>query len=231
MFKMIKAVIFDIDNTLVDFLEMKRRCLGPAVEAMVSAGLKISEDEALKRIYKLYETYGMEYKLIFQEFLKSVGQQDYKILAAGIVAYREKREVRPYPGIKEVLDELTRKGVKLAIVSDAPNLKAWIRLTYMGLQEYFSVVVAFDDTHLKKPAELPFEKALSELGVQRDEVLMVGDVPDKDILGAKHMGFHSCFARYGNTHPEKGTTGADFEAEKPSDILTVIEKIDSKDKG
>jgi putative hydrolase of the HAD superfamily len=224
---MIKAVIFDIDNTIVDFLEMKKKSIGPAVDAMIYAGLKLSREDALAKIYSLYEKYGMEYKLIFQELLKSVGQFDYKIVAAGIIAYRMYREVKPYPGMLDVLKSLRKKGVKLAIVSDAPSLKAWLRLTYMDMADMFDVVVAFDDTHHAKPSSLPFEKAVAELGVARDEVLMIGDRPERDIVGAKHMGFVSCFARYGNLNVPKGQSGADFEAERPEDILMIVDKLNS----
>ncbi|MFC1741719.1 HAD family hydrolase [Nanoarchaeota archaeon] len=224
---MIKAIIFDIDNTLVDFMELKRRCMGPAVDAMITKGLKLSKEDALKKIYEIYDKYGMEYKLVFQEFLKSVGQFDYRILTAGIIGYRSRREFIPYPGIVELLEELHLRKIKLAVVSDAPNIKAWLRLNYMDLDDYFDVVVAFDDTKLAKPAQLPFEKAFRELGVERDEILMVGDMPHKDVEGAKNMGFHACFVRYGNADVKKGESGAEFEVDKPSDILDVVDKINS----
>ena len=70
--KMIKAVIFDIDNTLIDFLEMKKKSIGPAIDAMIGEGLELSKEEATDKIYDLYLKFGMEYKLIFQELLKPV---------------------------------------------------------------------------------------------------------------------------------------------------------------
>jgi len=125
----------------------------------------------------------------------------------------------------DVLKDLKKRGLKLAIVSDAPNLKAWLRLTYMGIEDMFDVVIAFDDTKLTKPAKLPFEKAVAELGVKRSEIMMIGDMPHKDVAGAKAMGFVSCFARYGNKDVKKGDSGADYELEMPEDILAVIDRI------
>ena len=55
---MIKGIIFDLDNTLIDFLRMKRISCEAAVNSMIDAGLPIKKDKALKQIFKLYlETY------------------------------------------------------------------------------------------------------------------------------------------------------------------------------
>ena len=47
---MIKAIIFDLDNTLVDFMLLKTRAVDAAIYAMIDAGLNISYEDALKRI-------------------------------------------------------------------------------------------------------------------------------------------------------------------------------------
>ena len=50
---MIKAVIFDLDNTLVDFMTMKKQAIESAINAMIDAGLKISPEEAKQRIDRI----------------------------------------------------------------------------------------------------------------------------------------------------------------------------------
>ena len=52
---MIKAIIFDLDNTLLDFMKMKQFAVKAAITAMNEAGLNIDEDQAYKDIFKLYE--------------------------------------------------------------------------------------------------------------------------------------------------------------------------------
>ncbi len=223
---MIRAVLFDIDNTLVDFMKLKESCIRPAIRAMIKKGLSIDEEEGVRMVYDIYKVYGMEYKLIFQKVLKRVGVSDYKILAAGILAYRKARVVRPYPGVKRTLRALHKRGIKLAIVSDAPKLKAYLRLSAMGIDDFFDVIVTFDDTNLRKPERLPFEKALKALKVRPEEALMVGDMPGRDIVGAKRLGMIPVFALYGNDKVRPGRSGAHFEIRKIDDLLKIIEEYD-----
>ena len=51
---MIKAVIFDLDNTLIDFMKMKKASCEKAVDAMISVGLNLSKKKAIKELYKIY---------------------------------------------------------------------------------------------------------------------------------------------------------------------------------
>src|SRR3989338_5075809 len=152
---MIKSVIFDLDNTLIDFMTMKRLSCDAAISAMIGAGLNADKDKAMKELFSLDDKYGLEEKTIFQKFLKKIEKKiDYEVLASGTVAYRRVRTgfLEPYPHVSEVLFELKRRGIKLAIVSDAPRLKAWIRLVAMKINHLFDVVVTFDDTKKFKPS-------------------------------------------------------------------------------
>ncbi|TET81843.1 hypothetical protein E3J38_03195, partial [candidate division TA06 bacterium] len=90
---MVKAVIFDLDNTLVDFMRMKEESIDAAIESMIDAGLNMSKDEARDKIYAIYKKEGIEYQQVFDAFLEEeLGEIDYKIHAAGIVGYRRARE-------------------------------------------------------------------------------------------------------------------------------------------
>ncbi len=224
---MLKAILFDLDNTLIDFMKIKKECCNSAVDAMIKAGLAINRKMALKMLFDLYNKYGIEYSLIFQRFLEKANTKiNYKILAAGITAYRKMqlKLLKPYKGTVRTLRRLRKKGIRLAIISDAPRLKAWIRLTEIGIQDYFDVVVAYGDVKERKPSELPFRKALKTLNLKPSEVLMVGDWPERDIKGAKNLGIKSCFARYGYTFGKIRNSGADYEIDKISDLMGIVNR-------
>ena len=222
---MIKAILFDLDNTLIDFWKMKQQSCSAAIDAMIGAGLNIDSKKAYDILFRLYDKYGLEEKTIFQKFLKKVaGKIDYKALANAIVAYRRVRSgfLEAYPNVDYVLLKLKGKGIKLGIVTDAPRLKAWIRLASIKLSNYFDVVVTYEDTKRFKPSKMPFKAALSRLKVPAEECLMIGDWPERDIKGANRVGIKTCFARYGN--PKIKYSNADYEIDNLKAILTIVEK-------
>lgn len=185
---MIKAVLFDLDNTLVDFMKLKRMCVENSVDAMIDAGLDLRRDEAVQTLFDEYWKVGIENDRIFQSFLERVqGDVDYKILGSAIAAYRRTviSYLEPYPHVVETLIELKRRGIKIGVVTDAPKLKAWVRLCSLKLHYFPDVVVTAEDAGAKKPDEKPFRRALEELDLKPGECLMVGDWVERDIEGAK----------------------------------------------
>ena len=66
---MIKAVIFDLDNTLLDFIKMKREAVQNALLSMKEAGLELDIDKSYEEVMSIYETEGWEHQLVFNKFL------------------------------------------------------------------------------------------------------------------------------------------------------------------
>ncbi len=224
---MIQAVIFDLDNTLLDFMTMKRRAVDAAVDAMIDAGLELPKDVARERIFAIYDREGIEYQRVFDAFLQAeTGCVDYRVLASGIVAYRRAREALLvlYPHVTLTLVELVKRGLRLAVVSDAPRLEAWLRVCYLRVHHLFDHVVTFDDTGERKPSPAPFVRALSLLGVEPDEALMVGDWPERDMAGAKAVGIRTVFARYGDTFGSVHS-GADYEIDDIHELLSLVDAL------
>jgi putative hydrolase of the HAD superfamily len=222
----IRSVIFDLDNTLVDFMAMKRQAIDAAVHAMVDAGLGLSKEEAKARIDAIYKERGIEFQSVFDQLLYDEFKKlDYKILSAGVIAYRRAREAAlvPYPHVTLTIVELLKKGILLAVVSDAPAREAWLRLSYLNFHHLFHAVVTFEDTGERKPAPGPFRKALSLLNVKPEEALMVGDWAERDMIGAGNLGMKTVFARYGDTF---GTveTHADYEINDIKEVLTIVDR-------
>jgi len=223
----IRAVVFDVDNTLVDFSKFKNASVDAAIDAMIDAGLDLTPQQARARIDQIYEDKGIEFQQVFDEFLQDVlGHVDYRILANGIIAYRRAREgvLVTYPHTKIALLRLARMGLRLGVVSDAPRLQAWMRLASLGMVNYFDAVVTFDDTGKRKPAPEPFQKALEMLDVEPREAVMVGDWAERDIVGAREIGMYTVFARYGDEFGTKNS-GADTDINDILELIPFIEQV------
>jgi putative hydrolase of the HAD superfamily len=226
---MIKAVIFDLDNTLVDFMSMKRQAITAAIDSMIDAGLKLPPQEVQTRIDAIYKERGIEFQNVFDQLLYDVFQKvDYKILSAGIIAYRRAREAAlvPYPHVNMTLVALLKRSIKLAVISDAPGREAWLRLCYLNFHQIIDHVITFDDTGERKPSPVPFRKALDLLNVQPHEALMVGDWAERDMVGAAKVGITTVFARYGDTFGTQ-ESNANYDINDVSELLQVIDKENS----
>jgi len=222
---MIKAVIFDLDNTLLDFKKMKEHGMRAAIRAMIEAGLNCDEEEAYEFIFEIYHRKGWEYQLIFDDFIKyKTGEISNKLLAAAIVAYRRAKEASllVYPNVRRTLIHLIKHGIKIAVVSDAPGREAWMRIYYLNLHHVFDIVLTFDETKVHKPSPVPVKMELKQLDINPDEAIMVGDWPERDVVGASQVGIKTIFARYGDTANIKNS-GADWEVD---DIYKVVHIVD-----
>ena len=225
----IKGVVFDLDNTLLDFMKMKQVAVKSAIRGMIEAGLEIDEKKSFDEIITLYEKIGWENQKVFDVFLEnSIGHVDNKFLAAGVVAYRRAREANllAYPNVNKTLIDLTKLGMKLAVVSDAPSREAWMRIYYLNLYHFFDAVITFDDSGERKPSAIPFEMALKKLGLKPQSSLMIGDWPERDVVGAKKIGMRTAFAAYGDTFGTK-VSGADWDIKDISELTSIIKRTNN----
>jgi len=223
---MITAVVFDLDNTLVDFMAMKKQAIDAAIHAMRDAGLKLPVDEIQRRIDRIYKERGIEFQNVFDQLLfDQFSKIDFKILSAGVIAYRRAREAAlvPYPHVYMTLIELAKMHLKLGVVSDAPAREAWLRLCYLNLHHIFDAVVTFDDSGERKPHPAPFKKILKKLKVKPEESLMIGDWAERDVVGAAQVGMKTIFARYGDTFGTQ-ISNADYEIDDIAEVLDIVRK-------
>jgi putative hydrolase of the HAD superfamily len=131
------------------------------------------------------------------------------------------RVLSPYPGVRETLGELRRRGIPLAIVTDAINGNALARLRKVGLAEYFDHVISFDMTGAKKPAPDAFLLALKKLGTLPSETLLVGDSLRRDIAPARQLGIITAYAKYG----DRNVRGRDPPDCRPDHVLGDIREL------
>ncbi|MCK4511045.1 HAD-IA family hydrolase, partial [bacterium] len=164
---------------------------------------------------------------VFDRFLEEeFGEIDPMIHTAAIIGYRRGREytLTLYPHVKKTLLALAKRGLKLAVLSDAPRYQAWSRLCYLQLPHFFDHVITFEDTAVRKPDPAPFLRAIELLDMHPDEVIMVGDWPERDMVGGSGVGIKTVYARYGDTSGA-ATSGANYEIDDISQLVGIVDQL------
>jgi putative hydrolase of the HAD superfamily len=219
MYSKIKAVIFDLDNTLLDFVEAKIKACKAVVER-IGCG---NPNELLQ--YFLRWRHGFESHENIADYLKDRGVYSDELYKECCRIYDEVKleSIEVYPGITEVLEELRRAGIKLAVVTDAENGHAIARLQKTGLLKYFDVIVSADMVGKRKPDPASISLALEKLGVDAADAAIVGDSLRRDIEAGKKLGMLTIYAAYGDRNFfEKEDLKADYIARNVKALLEIL---------
>jgi len=208
------AVLWDLDDTLLDTLAWRMRALAHAHETCL--GSKTDPVE-LWRSHRGGSLEAMGKRLM--------GERDYRRF---VDTYREfyysiERDIRPFEGVVAVLEALRRADVPMAVVTAKVAYGAVDELTSSGLMQYFQAVVGADDTDLHKPDPAPVYEALDRLLIEPSAaVVLVGDSP-ADMWAAKNAGVRSVAALWGTLDAELLLDALpDHTARAPGEVLSVL---------
>lgn len=128
------------------------------------------------------------------------------------------RDVRPYPGIADVLSVLS-DALPLAVFTGASARAAEILLSVAGLSAYFAAVVGGDQVARPKPHPDGIFAACERLGVPPADVVYVGDSP-ADTLAARRAGAMGMAAAWGHLHDPAAE--ADAHLAHPAALIDVV---------
>ncbi|WP_243439102.1 HAD family hydrolase [Fundidesulfovibrio soli] len=176
----VRAVVFDLDGTLIDSLEDLADASNTALQGM---GLPAHPVES----YKFFVGDGM--RTLMQRALPQEAQHR---LDEAVEAMRReydrnwKDKSRPYPGIPELLDALTAKGLPLAVLSNKPD--DFTRLVVRDLLGRWNWAAVMGEGEFpKKPDPAGALALAARLGLDTADLVLVGDTP-MDVLCAKNAG-------------------------------------------
>lgn len=127
--------------------------------------------------------------------------------------------VRPYPGVPEVIRELSRRGARLGVVTSKLHDNARRGLRVAGIEDAFEVVIGGDEVSRGKPDPEPVRLALERLGSSAADALFVGDSPH-DIESGRRAGVKTAAATWGPySRAALEAAKPDLWVEKPEDLL------------
>jgi putative hydrolase of the HAD superfamily len=217
----ITAVIFDMDNTLFDFVEAKLIACAAVIDY-----LKVPIEPLVLLKYFLRPVHGFESHENIRDFLDDNDRYSEAVFIRCCAIYDEEKvaAIKPYPHVAETLSALRKRRLKLGVVTDARNGNALKRLRKAGLEDLFDAIVTMDMSGKAKPSPEPFLLCMSKLGVVASETMLIGDSIRRDIVPAKALGMFTVHAVYGdrNFH-ENERDGADCMIHGIQEVIEIVQ--------
>ena len=207
--------LFDLDGTLTDPGEGITRSVAYALSFF---GIEVKDRTALYPFIgpPLVDSFSTCYGFSPEQARQAGGRYREYFSRQGIF------ENELYPGIKELLGNLKRQGVRILLASSKPELYARKILEHFQLLPFFDFVAAatMDDTHLKKTDVVRY--ALESCGISPDRAVMIGD-RHHDIEGAKDNALESIGVLWGyGSREELSAAGATRLAESVPQLASLL---------
>ena len=215
----LRAVLFDLDGTLID-------SIGLIVDAMHHAfegfGGTVPADSAWMA--------GIGTPLFKQLALYARSAEELDMLRERYRAYQfihHDDVIKEYPGTTAVLEDLHARGLAMGIVTSKGDELARRGLELTGLARFLPVVVSADSVTKYKPEPEPVLLALERLGVRADEALMMGDSPH-DISSGNAAGVRTIGALWGPfTRGQIAVAGPTYWMANISELPALLEALET----
>lgn len=179
--RLVKAVLFDLDGTLVDSLPELYHGVHTVLSDM---GLKAPSQEAVGAMI------GRGILVLVQRLCAALGiavesEQGRDLFDRLLKAWSESggRHMAFYPRVIEGIEQLKDKGIRVALVTNKQRSLTVEFLQSRGLESLFDTVVAGDDCPNNKPAPDMLIRAMTEMNVCASETVMVGDSRNDALAG------------------------------------------------
>lgn len=230
----LKAILFDLDNTLYhwDPCDLRGR---QAAWAVLQGAAPISfeqfmtlHDRGRDHLKKhLHGQSSNHNRALFFKFITD--QLDPRPRPDLVLAMHNQywdaffSVMQPHPDAVRILSHLQGQ-YKLALVSNHVAIPQFEKITRLGFESYFDVLITSEEAGVEKPDRRIYELALQELGVTAAEGVMIGDNPRGDIVGAHDAGVRTIYmAEF--TEKEPAPACADRVAGMLGDVLDLISSL------
>lgn len=211
---MIKAVIFDLDGTLIDTNDLIIDTFYHVINELLG---RSPTEEELNHVYGKTLDEQMEFFSM---------ERSHELVDAYKSYYRAHMDARThlFEGVKDLLDDLAKMDIKVATVTNKGSRGVRHAFDKFDIGKYFEATISADDVSNGKPDPEGIFAVLNRLGVEAEEALFVGDSLN-DISAAKKAGVLSVLVGWTLFHEDHYSEfGADFIINKPTGLLNLIKK-------
>ncbi|EZP76750.1 HAD-superfamily hydrolase [Parageobacillus genomosp. 1] len=219
---MVKAVIFDLDGTLLNRDASIQKFIGCQYERLQRWLSHIPKESYIARFIELdnrgYVWKDTVYQQMVQEF-EIIGITWEDLLEDYMNHFHQ--SCVPFPHLVWMLEELKRKSLKLGIITNGKGAFQMHSIKALGIEGYFDTILISEWEGISKPDPRLFQRALDNLKVLANESVFVGDHPSNDIQAARNVGMKTIWKK----DVAYESAEADFVIEDLREIPEIIEML------
>lgn len=216
----IRAVVFDLDNTLYDEMTFVQSGFR-SVAQYLSTQYNLDQEKVYRQMLGYLESDGRG--KIFDSVLKHYGIHTPQLVEELVETYRvHTPEISLYPDTVETLEKLHVMNLKTGIITDGLHSVQKKKVSALKLQNYVDFIIYTDEfgAGYEKPHPATFLHAAEILSLKPRNILYVGNSPEKDILGANSVGMQSVHLCRGN-YTCNGSCNADYHAKSLKSLFNI----------
>jgi putative hydrolase of the HAD superfamily len=198
----IKAVLFDLDGTLLDRATSLKAFLTEQ-HTRLAVRLGAANLETWRSRFLALDQNGHVHKsIVYPAILREFGGDP----MAGADLFEDYlqrccQHSRGFPGMARTLSALRARGLKLGIVTNGETVFQMKNIKALGLEALLDAILISEAEGLRKPDPALFHRAADRLGTRPDQCLFVGDNPEADILGAHGAGMKTAWFNHNAVWP------------------------------
>jgi phosphoglycolate phosphatase len=210
----VRALIFDLDGTLID----SKRDLVRSVNVMLR---EMGRAELREETISAYIGQGAP-QLVGRALGEGATEEEHKRALQFFLGYYEEHKMdttRAYPGVAEALEELAE--LPMAILTNKPARISVRILGELGLKRYFRAIYGGNSFETKKPDPLGANTILREFGAAPQEALLIGD-SEVDVQTARNAGTLAAAVNYGFGVHDRAAHPADIYLDRLTDLVLLL---------
>lgn len=227
---MIKAVIFDLDDTLYDYKALERaafECVGRLVRERLGVSEELYEGAFMRARQTtkemLGETATSHSRMLY--FQKTLEYLDIRPLYLALEMYETYwgfflDNMILYPGARELLEALHEKYIRVGVCTDLLAHIQHRKLRRLGMMDDVDCMVTSEEAGVEKPSPGIFKLCLEKLRLPAGEVCFIGDNLERDVKGAMAAGMQAVWF-----HPEGKESVPEETVQEDIDVVSNYKEL------
>lgn len=222
---MIKAVIFDLDGTLLNRDASLQKFIENQYDRLNKEFHHVIKEKYVSRFIELdcrgYVWKDKVYQQMVEEFnITSISWEE--LLGDYISEFHQ--SCIPFPNLIDMLEALKRNSIQLGLITNGKGSFQLNNIRALGIESYFETILISEWEGMKKPNPKIFMRALKRLNLKPEESIYVGDHPENDIRGAENAGMVGIWKRDFNW----GDLEANYIIEDLIELPMVLQEMNNE---